>query len=216
MRHTPHVLVPAPWDGDECPVPPATRRHLGTVLRLASGAAVTYTDGKGTVGDGVWGGSAIVRGDERTATAVVPVATIAVAPPRSRDRQRFVVEKLQELAVQRLVWLTTAHGQVRPPAADKATAWATSALEQSRGAHLMEIDVADLATIDADAVALADITGDPVRSVLGGGGSVAVAIGPEGGWSDDECARFATRVALGPTVLRTETAAVVAAAAFRL
>lgn len=215
MRHIPHVLVAAPWEGDECPVPSATRRHLGTVLRLSSGAAITYTDGRGTVGEGLWDGSVIERGNERTVTSVVPIVTIAVAPPRSKDRQRFIVEKLQELAVQRLVWLSTAYGQVRPPGADKATAWATAALEQSRGAHLMEIDEAALGALDVDEVLWADGTGDPVGSLAGGEGSVTIAIGPEGGWSSGERALFANRVSLGPTVLRTETAAIVAAAAFR-
>ena len=215
MRHIPHVLVPAPWDADECPVPSATQRHLGTVLRLANSAAVTYTDGRGTVGDGVWNGSAIVRGAERIVAPVLPIVTIAVAPPRSKDRQRFVVEKLQELAVQRLVWLSTAHGQGRPPGADKAMAWATAALEQSRGAHLIEIDVAALEALDADEVVWADMTGDPVRPVARGEGPFTVAIGPEGGWSSDERTRFVHRVSLGSTVLRTDTAAVVAAAAFR-
>ena len=215
MRHVPHVLVPAPWDADECPVPTTTRRHLGTVLRLASGAAITYTDGRGAAGDGVWNGSAIVRGDERIVTPALPIVTIAVAPPRSKDRQRFIVEKLQELAVQRLVWLSTAHGQARPPSADKAMAWATAALEQSRGAHLMDIDAAALEGLDADEVLWADITGESVRSVTRGEGPFTVAIGPEGGWSDEERVRFDTRVSLGSTLLRTETAAVVAAAVFR-
>jgi 16S rRNA U1498 N3-methylase RsmE len=40
----------------------------------------------------------------------------------------------------------------------------------------------------------------------------AVAIGPEGGWAPDEWAIDRRRVVLGPTVLRGETAGVVAAA----
>jgi 16S rRNA (uracil1498-N3)-methyltransferase len=39
-----------------------------------------------------------------------------------------------------------------------------------------------------------------------------VAIGPEGGWSDAELAAARDRVDLGPTILRTETAAVAASA----
>jgi RsmE family RNA methyltransferase len=39
-----------------------------------------------------------------------------------------------------------------------------------------------------------------------------VAIGPEGGWSHDELAAAATTVSIGATVLRVETAAIVAAA----
>jgi 16S rRNA U1498 N3-methylase RsmE len=40
----------------------------------------------------------------------------------------------------------------------------------------------------------------------------AVAVGPEGGWAPGEWAEERRRVGLGPTVLRGETAAVVAAA----
>ena len=40
----------------------------------------------------------------------------------------------------------------------------------------------------------------------------AIAVGPEGGWDDDERAVVTRSVGLGPTVLRAETAAVVAGA----
>ncbi len=40
----------------------------------------------------------------------------------------------------------------------------------------------------------------------------AVAVGPEGGWAPGEWETTRRRVSLGPTVLRGETAAVVAAA----
>jgi 16S rRNA (uracil1498-N3)-methyltransferase len=40
--------------------------------------------------------------------------------------------------------------------------------------------------------------------------TVAVAVGPEGGWSPAELEAVAGRVGLGPHVLRAETAAVVA------
>ena len=39
-----------------------------------------------------------------------------------------------------------------------------------------------------------------------------VAIGPEGGWSDDELGAVRDRVSLGPNILRVETAAVAATA----
>ncbi len=56
--------------------------------------------------------------------------------------------------------------------------------------------------------------GPPVLAHPGGGppslAHPVVAVGPEGGWDDDELAGSAGTVGLGPTVLRAETAAVVA------
>jgi 16S rRNA U1498 N3-methylase RsmE len=56
-------------------------------------------------------------------------------------------------------------------------------------------------------VAVADLDGDPDWR-----GVTAVAIGPEGGWAPGEWNDERRRVVLGPTVLRGETAGVLAAA----
>ncbi len=48
-----------------------------------------------------------------------------------------------------------------------------------------------------------------------GPADAVVAIGPEGGWSPGELAAAADRVSLGDTVLRVETAAVVATTLLR-
>jgi RsmE family RNA methyltransferase len=61
--------------------------------------------------------------------------------------------------------------------------------------------------LPADAVLADPDASDP----LGPGGGMVV-VGPEGGLTRDEAARFARRASLGPTVLRIETAAVAAAA----
>jgi 16S rRNA (uracil1498-N3)-methyltransferase len=48
------------------------------------------------------------------------------------------------------------------------------------------------------------------------GSSLALAVGPEGGWREDELAAFAEAgwisASLGPTILRSETAAIAALA----
>ena len=48
------------------------------------------------------------------------------------------------------------------------------------------------------------------------GGVRSVAVGPEGGWAHGEWGESRRRVGLGPTVLRTETAGVVAASLLRV
>lgn len=212
MRHRPHVFVPGDWSEPIIPVGPATESHLRRSLRLAPGASVSYTDGDGRTGEGVWTGTSIERGAETTAPQPTSLVTVAVAPPTSKDRQRFIVEKLQELGVAELQWMTTQHGEGRTPRPDKAEAWAIAALEQSRGSYLLALSTVDVdAAARAGAVACAQ-SGDLSVEDCRTSGGVVVAIGPEGGFSDGELAQFERVASLGPTVLRTETAAIVAAA----
>jgi 16S rRNA U1498 N3-methylase RsmE len=67
-----------------------------------------------------------------------------------------------------------------------------------------------------DPMRVADVPGDVAVAEIGGSGDwrgvTEVAVGPEGGWAKDEWASSRRRVGLGPTVLRAETAGVVAAA----
>jgi 16S rRNA U1498 N3-methylase RsmE len=58
-------------------------------------------------------------------------------------------------------------------------------------------------------VLLCDRDGGPMPAP---GERVTIVVGPEGGLADDEAAPDWIRVSLGPTILRTETAAIVAAA----
>ena len=208
MRHRPQLHLPGPWDGPDIEVPTGTRSHLGRVLRLDHGAPVTYTDGCGVSGAGTWQGATVRRGSEQ-AHERERFLTVALAPPKAKDRQRFAVEKLQELGVGALVWVKTEHSEGRPPRADRAGQWAIAALEQSRGVFLMSIRESDVSDVGA-VVALDAAAPDPLGWPAGAS-SAAVLVGPEGGLTPKDLAGHAT-ARLGTTVLRTETAAVAAAA----
>lgn len=207
MKHIPHLVVAAPWEGERLELSPAQWRHVAKVLRLKSGHEVSYTDGLGVVGSGVLIHQGIERGEEESVEPPTNL-TMAVAPPSNKDRQRFLVEKLAELGVSRLIWLETQYGKNRVASASKVLSWVRAALEQSRGAYLME-------TSD-DLVSLRDLQGRVVVCRPGGaaepGDFDIIAIGPEGGFAEDEVPEDARLWDLGPTVLRVETAAVVAAA----
>ncbi|CAN5785979.1 16S rRNA (uracil(1498)-N(3))-methyltransferase [soil metagenome] len=210
MKHIPHLYLPGPWEGETVEAGRNQVDHLSRVLRLEPGSEITYTDGAGTYGAGVWSGAEISRADEerrhRTSNLIV-----ATAPPSNRDRVRFLIEKVAELGVERLLWLTTRHGVRRVPPLKRQRSWAISALEQSRGSWLMAV---------SDGFVDWDSLERPLAVCVPGGfeaGAVfrTIAVGPEGGFGDDEVPRDATPVSLGPTILRVETAAVVAAARFR-
>jgi 16S rRNA (uracil1498-N3)-methyltransferase len=77
---------------------------------------------------------------------------------------------------------------------------------QSRRAFLPIVeDVTPLLALAGDGVALAEADGGSLDS-----GVSVVAVGPEGGWSVEELAACPRHVDLGPTILRAETAALVA------
>ncbi|HSJ71655.1 MAG TPA: RsmE family RNA methyltransferase [Acidimicrobiia bacterium] len=213
MRHQPHLYIPGAWSDALIQVPESTRSHLTRVLRLPEGAVVTYGDGKGAIGTGTWRGLAVERGDESIVEELTPHLTIAVAPPRAKDRQRLIVEKLQELRVSRLSWMRTERGQVRPPNADRAASWAIGAFEQSRGSHLIAIEEVALTDLDDGIAASAD--GAERLVDVATSDRVVVAVGPEGGFSPSELEHFTIHANLGPSILRTDTAAIAAAAVIR-
>ena len=88
--------------------------HLGRVLRLGAGEAVVATDGRGR-----WarcrytaGGTLEPEGPVELEAAASPTLTVAFAPVKA-ERPDWVVEKLTELGVDRIVVLSTARSVVR-------------------------------------------------------------------------------------------------------
>lgn len=213
LRHaSAHVIVDqvdAPALGHDA------AHHLFRVLRLREGEVVTVTDGAGRwrrcrVADG----GVIPDGDVCTTGRADGghEVTIACAIPK-RDRPEWIVQKLTELGVARIVLLHTDRSVVRwqSDRADRHLAKlrkvTIEALQQSRGLVLPDIvGPVDATTVLPEAV-IAEPGGRPLT-----GHDRTIAIGPEGGWSDGELASAADRVTLGDRVLRVETAALAAAA----
>jgi RsmE family RNA methyltransferase len=183
------------------------------VLRLGPGAAVSYTDGAGTVGTGQLEEGLVTRGDEAR-HAKPPRLDLVVAPPHARDRARFLVEKVAELGATSLRWIRTARTEGRPPAEGKARAWADAALAQSRGAWRLELGTTTWAELADEPGSL--LVADPDGTPLGPDRLPAtILIGPEGGFDPKEVPNRGDAVTLGGHILRTETAAMVVVALCR-
>lgn len=206
MGHVPHLLLSGSWTGTVLDLAPSQHHHLNKVLRLQIGSEVSYSNGVGTAGQGHLVPGGIERGDERQVERPTRL-TVAVSPPRSRQRARFLVEKLAELGVERLAWIRTAHTEGKPPAQEKAISWAVAGMEQSRGAWLMDVGTADFTDLDSERAVVADVSGSSTPEIE----APILIVGPEGGLAEDEIQRFDRRVSLGPTVLRVETAAIAGA-----
>lgn len=207
-RASAHVLVAdvrAPTLDDDA------AHHVFRVLRVRPGASVTVTDGAGrwrpcVAGDGDLEPDGDIVDVERRSRPL----TVACTIPK-QDRPEWIVQKLTELGIDRVVLLHAERSVVRwndDRAARhlaKLRRVAAEALQQSRGVWLPEI-VGPVRAIDLVPSAAAAEPGAPPLSAA----DTTVAIGPEGGWSPDELAAAGSTVSVGDRVLRVETAAVVA------
>jgi 16S rRNA (uracil1498-N3)-methyltransferase len=209
--------------------------HLLHVMRARVGDRVTLFDGQGGEYDAEV--SSVRRSEVElcvvSRTAVDREARVecvlGVALPKG-DRQTWLVEKAVELGVARLVPLETARGVAQPvdKALERLRRTVIEATKQCGRNRLMEIAPAATWSDFAHGLAPESIgwLGDPAATLtasqaaheLAGSSAaqVSIAIGPEGGLTDDEVALARASgwraICLGPRILRVETAAIALAA----
>ena len=217
-RAAAHVVVDdVGRDGDAMvPIGGDVEHHLRRVLRLRDGEVVTVTDLRGRWRSTLVSGGRDhidlrVGGDVVVATRPDPLLTIAAAIPKG-DRLDWMVQKLTELGVDRLTLLHAEHSTTRWDAArsdaqrDRAHRVSLEACRQSRRVWAMDIDGPVPALSALAGFVVAEPGGRPVAPT-----DEAIAIGPEGGWSDAELDAARGSVSLGANILRVETAALAAA-----
>ena len=187
------------------------RHHLEKALRLRAGDPLVVADGAGSWRPVRFGAALDPTGDVAAEPRPAPVLTVGLTPTKG-DRPEWAVQKLTELAVDRIVVLRTARSVVRWEGdrvdhhLERLRRISREAAMQSRRVWLPEIiGVHTLA--DHPGAVLADPGGRPPS-----GADHVVLCGPEGGWSDEERAAAPDFIGLGPGVLRAETAAVTAGA----
>lgn len=214
---------------DELVLTDDTGHHLARVRRLRVGEHVTAADGRGTwreyavldVSDGT-----LRLGETGAAVSEAPSEvslTLAFAPAKG-DRPERVVRAVTELGVDAIVPVFTERSVVRWRQPDAAAARLARVIHeaagQSRRARLPELRPAcELEALAAfPGLVVADRTGVAAAELARpSGGEWIVLVGPEGGLSPTErdALVHAPRVALGPHVLRAETAAIAAVVALR-
>lgn len=216
--------------------------HCVRVLRHRAGDPVDVIDGQGTlyhcslVDDSPKGASARVLSSVADFGGHPYRLTIGCCPTKNNERFEWFVEKASEVGVDRIVPLIGDRSERKVYKTERAARIALSAAKQSLKARIPEVCepvsvrafVAD-APQDDKALRLiaycfeeASAPRISIREALAGyaGRDVTVLIGPEGDFSPEE-ARLALSqgyipVHLGPSRLRTETAAVTAATAVYL
>jgi 16S rRNA (uracil1498-N3)-methyltransferase len=201
------VVAPALSDVDA--------HHVFRVLRVRPGELVTVSDGRGEWRACRAGAESALEpeGDIVRVARSEPAITIAFALTKG-DRPEWVVQKLTELGVDRIVPMTTDHVVVKW-SADK-TARAHGRFTEVMRAAAMQARLAWLPEI-APVTSFRDAVADASVALAHPGGAApslqrpTVLVGPEGGWSAAELAAAPVTVDLGDTNLRADTAAMAAA-----
>jgi 16S rRNA (uracil1498-N3)-methyltransferase len=207
----------------------AQANYLGNVMRLKQGDRLLVFDGA----SGEWLAEVADAGKKRMTLSVVeptrpqesvPDLWLAFAPVK-KGRVDWLVEKAVELGVARLLPVVTRRTIVDKLNLYRMRAHVIEAAEQCGRTSLAGIDEpvrleAMLKARDADrALYFADESGgEPTVSAFRHGPAL-ILTGPEGGFTPDEAvlirrAANSTAISLGPRILRAETAALAAVAAW--
>jgi 16S rRNA (uracil1498-N3)-methyltransferase len=209
-------------------------RHLTRVLRVEPGQRYEISDNHNVY-------LAEIETARKEAVVFRTLEKFAPEPERVRvtlaaalikfDHFEWMIEKATELGVDQIVPVETVRSErgLERAAPKRLERWRRIALEasqQSRRAHLPEVDEPeDLRQVLSRSSAYRFVLDEqPAGATLtrafpearSTADSVALLVGPEGGWTEEERAQFGpagwTPVSMGPLILRAETAAVAALA----
>lgn len=211
-------------------LPEDDARHCLRVLRKSVGDEVEVVDGQGLrhtcrlTSDNPKKATVEIVGTVSVPLSWTTEITVAVAPTKNMDRMEWLVEKLTEIGVNRIVPLLCRHSERKEIKPERLQRIAVAAMKQSLKASLPDIwpmtPFADaLAEIQAEAKFIAYCDKSIPRNLLAKVydptvKSCVILIGPEGDFDREEieCA-FAhgyVPISLGDNRLRTETAALCA------
>ena len=199
---------------------------MGRVLRAEAGQMYELSDG-----NAVWLARIEEASKERVEFCLVEPVPVRVSSLDKTlllavvkfDAFEWALEKATELGVKRIVPLAATRSEkgLLAGAGKRAERWRKIVFEASQQSRRVKLPaVAEVAKPDT---AFREVGGGlkvmlsereqaaPLRETLRGGGeSIALAVGPEGGWTDEEFAAAARagfmEASLGGLILRTETA----------
>lgn len=211
-----------------CELPDEEATHALRVLRLQPGDELTLTDGRGNFYRAV-----ISHATNKRCTFDVletqpqqPLWTgyihIAIAPTKNMDRTEWFAEKATEIGIDELTFLNCRYSERRVIKTERIEKKLVSAMKQSLKARLPRLN----GMTDFGAFVSQPFEGQKfiahcykqdkteLRDAVRTGEPAVVMIGPEGDFSEEEVTLAMEKgfqpISLGPSRLRTETAALAA------
>jgi 16S rRNA (uracil1498-N3)-methyltransferase len=210
---------------------PDEARHAASALRLQVGGSVVLTTGVGQIATAKV--SSLKKGDVEVAVQSVAehlvrpgAKTLVIGRLHHADRMEWLIEKAQELGLQRLIIADMDHCGTGKLSLERARRIAISALKQSHQVWLIDVirtnSLAEATPLLADNTLYGYLPQDGAEpdTMHAQGHANAVIIGPEADFSASELAlmnRLGYKpVSLGQTRLRAETAGLAAAVFLQL
>jgi 16S rRNA (uracil1498-N3)-methyltransferase len=205
-------------------------RHLTRVLRVEEGQRYEISDNRNVYLaeiETARKAHVVFRTLEKLDAPSLPLRIVLCAALIKFDHFEWLIEKATELGVAEIVPVETIRSErgLERAARKRVERWrriAVEASQQSRRAHLPEVHepVSFQDALSWEAVHRYALDENPGGISLArahrAADTIALLIGPEGGWTEVERAAFVesgwTRVSLGPLLLRAETAAIAALA----
>jgi len=220
-------------EGNRIELDPENARHAIKVLRATVGDELHFTDGKGKlvharIADMGSKSCVIETISSEIWAQRKPELTLAVAPTKNIARFEWMLEKATEIGVERIVPIICARSErkvIKPKRLEKIL---VSAMKQSQRAWLPELSEAMSfkAFIDQELVEngyiawMGEAEPSHLKDALQPQKDATILIGPEGDFTSGEVemakAKGFQPISLGPSRLRTETAAIVACHTFAL
>lgn len=227
-KSLPRLFVRVPLqEGIGVELDTAQANYLGNVMRLRQGAELSLFDGS----SGEWLARISEAGRKRMALTVgrrlrepetLPDVWLAFAPVK-RTQTDWLVEKATELGAVKLIPVMTRRTIVERVKLERLESIAIEAAEQCGRTRIPAIEepvpLAEILKIHDRTIYFADEAGGEAAASAFKPGPALILTGPEGGFSEEERSAIrapsnAVAVSLGPRILRAETAALAALAAF--
>lgn len=224
-----------------CTLDAEESRHAVRVLRLREGDEINVTDGRGSLYHcrivQAQSDECVVMSNECVSDSSLITHRsslhLAVAPTKNPSRMEWLVEKAVEIGVGEITLLNCDHSERSFLKTDRLEKLAISAMKQSLHTILPEIHPAVTlrdwlhssprthhSSLKFIAHCEADKPRTPLATALQPNNDAVVLIGPEGDFSEEEISLALEcgfqPVSLGPSRLRTETAALYAVTAFNI
>jgi len=210
--------------------------HLTKVLRKSEGDEVAICNGSGLM----LSARIVSISKKQTVLEKIEILAqekvntnkliLAVAPTKNIDRYQWMIEKCTEIGISKIIPFYSKHSERRRLKLDRLQLIALSAMKQSKSLFLPEIiepisfkDLLKMESVKQKCLAYMEeetTTIAKLISNLNRKEELLIAIGPEGGFSEEEVQQAKTNgfapISLGSKRLRTETAAVYSAVAYQL